>query len=135
MNKDGFLTKDELKVLLASLGKDVDVASFLNSVDVNSDGKLDFHEFLTAAGSGHFNKKLTKDQVEKVKEQFSAADVNKDGFLTKEELKVLLASLGKDVDVGSFLNSVDVNNDGKLDFNEFISAASAGHFDKKLTSE
>ena len=50
-------------------------------------------------------------------------------------MKVLLASLGKDVDVASFLNSVDMNNDGKLDFNEFISAASAGHFDKKLTKE
>jgi hypothetical protein len=62
------LTKDELKVLLSGLGKDVDVASFLNSVDVNNDGKLDFHEFLTAAGAGHFNKKLTKEQVEKLKE-------------------------------------------------------------------
>ena len=50
-------------------------------------------------------------------------------------MKTLLASLGKDVDVGHFLNSVDVNNDGKLDFNEFISAASAGHFDKKLTKD
>jgi len=129
------LTKDELKVLLTGLGKDVDVASFLNSVDVNNDGKLDFHEFLTAASAGHFNKKLTKEQVEKLKEQFNSADVNKDGFLTKDELKVLLAGLGKDVDVGSFLNSVDINNDGKLDFNEFISASSAGHFDKKLTSE
>ena len=129
------MTKDELKVLLSGLGKDVDVASFLNSVDVNNDGKLDFHEFLTAAGAGHFDKKLTKEQVEKIKEQFNSADTNKDGFLTKDELKVLLAGLGKEVDVGSFLNSVDVNNDGKLDFNEFISAASAGHFDKKLTSE
>ena len=55
--------------------------------------------------------------------------------MTKDELKVLLAGLGKDVDVGSFLNSVDINNDGKLDFDEFISAASAGHFMKKLTKE
>ena len=78
---------------------------------------------------------MSKEQVEKLKEQFNSADVNKDGFLTKDELKVLLAGLGKDVDVGSFLNSVDVNNDGKLDFHEFISAASAGHFEKKLTSE
>ena len=57
-----------MKSLLASLGKDVDVASFLNSVDVNNDGKLDFHEFLTAAGAGHFDKKLTKEQIEKLKE-------------------------------------------------------------------
>jgi len=33
------------------------------------------------------------------------------------------------------LNSVDINNDGKLDFNEFMEAASAGHFAKKLTKE
>ena len=124
-----------MKVLLAGLGKDVDVGSFLNSVDVNNDGKLDFNEFISAASAGHFDKKLTQEQVKLLKEKFEAADVNKDGFLTKEELKVLLAGLGKDVDVGSFLNSVDVNNDGKLDFNEFISASSAGHFDKKLTKD
>jgi len=124
-----------LKVLLASLGKDVDVGSFLNSVDVNNDGKLDFNEFISAASAGHFDKKLTKEQVAKLTASFNSADVNKDGFLSKDELKVLLATLGNEVDVGSFLNSVDVNNDGKLDFNEFISAASAGHFDKKLTKE
>jgi Ca2+-binding EF-hand superfamily protein len=46
-----------------------------------------------------------------------------------------LASLGNEIDVNSFLNSVDANNDGKLDFHEFITAASAGHFDKKLSKE
>ncbi len=55
------MTKDELKTLLSSLGKDVDVASFLNSVDVNNDGKLDWHEFLNAASAGHFEKKLNKE--------------------------------------------------------------------------
>ena len=61
MNKDGFLSKDELKALLESLGNDIDVESFLNSVDVNNDGKLDFNEFMAAATSGYFDKKLTKD--------------------------------------------------------------------------
>lgn len=46
-----------------------------------------------------------------------------------------MASLGNEIDVSLFLKSVDVNNDGKLDFNEFIIAASAGHFNKKLTKE
>ena len=129
------MTKDELKVLLSGLGKDVDVSSFLNSVDINNDGKLDFNEFISAASAGHFDKKLTKEQIAKLEEQFSAADVNKDGFLSKDELKTLLASLGNEIDVSVFLNSVDVNNDGKLDFNEFVIAASAGHFSKKLTKE
>ena len=61
MNKDGFLSKDELKALLESLGNDIDVESFLNNVDINNDGKLDFHEFISAASAGHFDKKLTKD--------------------------------------------------------------------------
>ena len=129
------MTKDELKVLLSGLGKDVDVGSFLNSVDINNDGKLDFNEFISAASAGHFDKKLTKEQIAKLEEQFSAADVNKDGFLSKDELKTLLASLGNEIDISVFLNSVDVNNDGKLDFNEFVIAASAGHFSKKLTKE
>ena len=129
------MTKDELKVLLSGLGKDVDVGSFLNSVDINNDGKLDFNEFISAASAGHFDKKLTKEQIAKLEEQFSDADVNKDGFLSKDELKTLLASLGNEIDVSVFLNSVDVNNDGKLDFNEFVIAASAGHFSKKLTKE
>ena len=111
------MTKDELKVLLSGLGKDVDVGSFLNSVDINNDGKLDFNEFISAASAGHFDKKLTKEQIAKLEEQFSAADINKDGFLSKDELKTLLASLGNEIDVSVFLNSVDVNNDGKLDFN------------------
>ena len=46
---------------------------------------------------------------------------------------MLLESLGNEIDVSSFLKNVDSNNDGKLDFHEFISAASSGHFDKKLT--
>ena len=60
MNKDGFLSKDELKALLSSLGNEIDVISFLNSVDINNDGKLDFNEFIIAASDGHFEKNWTK---------------------------------------------------------------------------
>ena len=135
VNKDGYLSKEELKNLLASLGSNVDAQAILDSVDINNDGKLDFNEFIKAASAGHFTKKLSKEQAAKIQVQFVAADVNKDGFLSKDELKTLLSSLGNEVDVSSFLNSVDVNNDGKLDFNEFMTAATAGHFDKKLSKE
>lgn len=54
---------------------------------------------MRAATVGFFDKKLTKVQLAKLKESFEAADVNKDGFLTKDELKTLLKGLGSDVDV------------------------------------
>ena len=62
----------------------------MSAVDVNNDGKLDFNEFMSAASAGYFDKKLTQQQAEKLKELFNAADVNKDGFLSKDELKTLL---------------------------------------------
>ena len=45
---------------------------------------------MSAASAGYFDKKLTQQQAEKLKEQFNAADVNKDGFLSRDELKTLL---------------------------------------------
>ena len=54
---------------------------------------------MRAATVGYFDKKLNKVQLAKLKESFDAAEVNKDGFLTKEELKTLLKGLGSDVDV------------------------------------
>ena len=38
------------------------------------------------------------------------------------------------VNVDSIMSAVDVNNDGKLDFNEFCKAASENHFNFSITT-
>jgi len=54
-------------------------------------------------------------------------DTNNDGQVTKEELKNLLSQLGESVDdavIDTLIMICDVNGDDKVDFNEFVKAAS-----------
>ena len=70
--------------------------------------------------------KLTEEQVTELKQAFGAMDTNGDGQVTKEELKSLLSQLGEAVDdavIDEMIKIADVNGDGKVDFNEFVKAA------------
>ena len=54
-------------------------------------------------------------------------DSNGDGFVSKDELKSMLSSLGEPVDdavINEMIAVADTNGDGKVDFNEFVAAAS-----------
>ena len=70
---------------------------------------------------------LSAEQVEELKAAFQAMDSNGDGFISKDELKSMLASLGEPVDeavINEMIALADTNGDGKVDFNEFVAAAS-----------
>ena len=70
--------------------------------------------------------KLSEEQVAELKLAFAAMDTNGDGQVTKEELKALLSQLGEAVDdavIDEMIKIADVNGDGKVDFNEFVKAA------------
>jgi len=72
---------------------------------------------------------LTADQVTELRKAFDVMDANKDGVVTKDELKTLLKGLGEDVTdevVDEMINIADENGDGKVQFDEFCKAASSG---------
>ena len=57
-------------------------------------------------------------------------DANKDGVVTKDELKTLLKGLGEDVTdevVDEMISIADTNHDGKVDFDEFCKASMSGN--------
>ena len=69
---------------------------------------------------------LSAEQIEELKAAFTQMDANGDGFVTKDELKAMLSSLGEPVEdsvVKEMMNVSDVNGDGKVDFNEFVAAS------------
>ena len=72
--------------------------------------------------------KLTAEQTAELKKAFEVMDANKDGVVTKDELKTLLKGLGEDVTddvVDEMIKIADENGDGKIQFDEFVKAATA----------
>ena len=72
--------------------------------------------------------KLSSEQAEELKKAFAVMDTNGDGVVTKEELKNLLKGLGEDVSdevVDEMIKMADENGDGKIQFEEFVKAATA----------
>lgn len=70
--------------------------------------------------------KLSADQLNELKNAFSAMDANGDGVVEKSELKALLQGLGEDVNddvVTEMMSLADVDGDGKVNFDEFVKAA------------
>ena len=69
---------------------------------------------------------LSAEQIEELKAAFTQMDANGDGYVTKDELKAMLSSLGEPVEdsvVNEMMAVADVNGDGKVDFNEFVAAS------------
>ena len=72
--------------------------------------------------------KLSADQTAELKKAFDVMDTNKDGQVTKDELKALLKGLGEEVTdevVDEMIKIADENGDGKVNFEEFCKAATA----------
>ena len=72
---------------------------------------------------------LSPEQLGELRKAFDVMDANKDGVVTKEELRTLLKGLGEEVTdeiVDEMINIADENGDGKVQFEEFCKAASSG---------
>ena len=82
---------------------------------------MDFDNFLKLMG--HLKAPLDpEEEKEELRDAFKTLDADGDGFLSASELRNVLTSMGEpltDKEVDEMLRSVDIDNDGKLNFEEF----------------
>jgi len=125
-NNDGTLSVGELKEGLKRAGVAIppDLADMMDSIDTDGSGVLDYSEFVAA----------TLDKRKYIQEDmcwraFKTFDVDGGGTIDKEELLKLLGfdSLADqmqvkltEAEVDAIMNEVDLNRDGKIDFEEFM---------------
>lgn len=67
---------------------------------------------------------LSKQQIEEIKEAFESIDTDNSGYLEINELLSAVNSLGLDNnanEINRIMTSLDLNKDGKISFDEFIS--------------
>ncbi|WZZ72948.1 hypothetical protein YC2023_084318 [Brassica napus] len=115
VDKNGALAKD-----LPWKLKDSRVAEILQAVvtiDSNTDGLVDFTEFVAAALHVH---QLEEHDSEKWQLRSRAAfekfDIDKDGYITPEELRMHTGLRGS---IDPLLDEADIDRDGKISLHEF----------------
>ncbi|GMI79013.1 CALMODULIN LIKE 7, ROOT HAIR SPECIFIC 1 [Hibiscus trionum] len=92
-NEDGAITKKELNDLLENMGifiSDGELTQMIEWIDVNGDMCIDIDEFSELYQTIMDN----KDEEEDMKEAFNVFDRNGDSYISMDELRSVLESLG-----------------------------------------
>ncbi|EOA30208.1 hypothetical protein CARUB_v10013325mg [Capsella rubella] len=121
VDKNGAISLEEMRQALAKDHpwklKDARVAEILQAIDSNTDGFVDFSEFVAAAL--HVNQ-LEEHDSEKWQQRSRAAfekfDIDGDGYITAEELRMHTGLKGS---IEPLLEEADIDNDGKISLHEF----------------
>ena len=120
---DGFITTEELGIVMRSLGQnptEAQLEDMISELDVYGNGSLDFPEFLTMLNR---RTRTNEDIEEKLVEAFKVFDVDGSGFIQSADLRVIKARLGEilsDEEIDQMIRSADVDGDGQLNLEEFI---------------
>ena len=117
-NNDGQIGYNEFEQGLLKSGslKEDEIKSYFKAIDTDKNGKIDYTEFLSATLE---QKTFLKE--ERLFEAFSALDKDHNGKITKDELmSVLKLEPTDDQYVAELIKNADKNNDGVIDYKEFL---------------
>jgi calcium-dependent protein kinase len=129
-NMDGVITIDELRqginILKQRTNADIDhtdIDGLFNDIDLDKNGLINYNEFI--ASLINYKDILKK---ENVLEAFRNLDVDKTGKVDILEIKNVIKTTGMDDDnyIEKLFQKLDVNNDGELDFDEFLNGLEMG---------
>lgn len=131
-NSDGRITKKELGDSLDKLGiyiSEEELSAMIEKIDINEDGCVDIEEF----GALYETIMDEKNEEDDIREAFKVFDQNGDGYITVEELRSVLNSLGLKQgrtaeDCKTMISKVDKDGDGMVDFKEFKQMMRGGGF-------
>ncbi|EOA15042.1 hypothetical protein CARUB_v10028399mg [Capsella rubella] len=121
VDKNGVISLEEMRQALAKdlpwKLKDSRVSEILQAIDSNTDGLVEFTEFVAAALHVH---QLEEHDSEKWQQRSRAAfekfDIDKDGYITPEELRMHTGLRGS---IDPLLDEADIDRDGKISLHEF----------------
>ena len=93
---DGKISKDELREIMKALGQnptETDLIEYIKECDKNGNGTIDFDEFVEVMKTRNCGKELIGNDEALIK-SFKVFDQNGDGFISAQELKIVMAELG-----------------------------------------
>ncbi|PNX93983.1 calcium-dependent protein kinase 1-like protein [Trifolium pratense] len=116
--------KAGLKMFGANLGES-EIFDLLQAADIDNSGTIDYGEFIAA--TLHLNKVGKEDNLAAA---FSYFDKDGSGYITQNELQQVCKEFGmEDAHLEEMIREVDQNNDGQIDYNEFVAMMQRGNAD------
>ncbi|KAL3718556.1 hypothetical protein ACJRO7_003650 [Eucalyptus globulus] len=128
-DNSGTITLEELKQGLSKQGtrlSEYEVKQLMEAADADGNGTIDYDEFIAA--TMHMNR---MDREEHLYTAFQYFDKDNSGFITTEELEQALRDFGMHDgrDIKEILSEVDADNDGRINYDEFVAMMRKGNPD------
>ncbi|KAI4364161.1 hypothetical protein MLD38_020290 [Melastoma candidum] len=124
-DNSGQITFEELKAGLKKFGANLnesEILDLMNAADVDNSGTIDYGEFVAA--TLHLNKVQREDHLFTA---FSFFDRDGSGYITKDELQKACEEFGiRDVRLDEIIQEADQDNDGQIDYHEFVAMMQSG---------
>uniref|UniRef100_A0A0V0IRJ2 non-specific serine/threonine protein kinase n=1 Tax=Solanum chacoense TaxID=4108 RepID=A0A0V0IRJ2_SOLCH len=125
-DNSGQITFEELKDGLKRFGsnlKESEIYDLMQAADVDNSGTIDYGEFIAA--TLHLNKIERDDHLFAA---FSYFDKDGSGYITADELQHACEEFGiGDVRMEEMIREADQDNDGRIDYNEFVAMMQKGN--------
>lgn len=127
-DNSGYITFEELKAGLKRFGANLnesEIHNLMKAADVDNNGTIEHGEFIAA--TLHLNKIYKEDNLFRA---FSFFDKDGSGYITQDELQIACQHFGiEDAHLEEMIQEVDQNNDGQIDYNEFVNMMQQGNPD------
>ncbi|WOG98234.1 hypothetical protein DCAR_0417575 [Daucus carota subsp. sativus] len=129
-DNSGQITLEELQKGLEKVGANLmesEINDLLESADLDNSGTIDYTEFVAAML--HLNKAQKEDHMYAA---FSYFDKDGSGYITSDELQNACGQFGLGgCQLEDIMHEVDKDNDGRIDYGEFVAMMQDTGLDKK----
>ena len=134
-DNSGTITLEELKQGLSKSGTkltEYEVQQLMEAADADGNGTIDYEEFITA--TMHMNR---MDREEHLYTAFQYFDKDNSGYITIEELEQALIEfgMGSGKDIKEIVSEVDADNDGRINYDEFVAMMKKGNPDMAVNTK
>lgn len=125
-DNSGQITFEELKDGLRRFGanlNETEIKDLMQAADFDNNGCIDYGEFIAA--TLHLNKAGREDHLFAAFQYF---DKDGSGYITQDELQQACEEFGiENVHLEDMIREVDQDNDGRIDYNEFVAMMQKGN--------